>query len=88
MGHNVLPTQSPHPKSRDRGDTDRNIIGKVRGMREERRNRPARGYRLVEVTPRRRAGDEGRRENPGLTEKPEGIDQGLVKGYRPEKVTP
>ena len=88
MGHNVLPTQRHYPQSRDKGNTERNTIGKVRGMREERGNQLAKGYRLLGVTSRRQARDEGHRENPGLTEKPDGIDQGPVKGYRPVKVTP
>ena len=88
MGHNVLPTQRHYPQSRDKGNTERNTIGKVRGMREKRGNRPAKGHRRTEITPRRQAGDKGRRRNPGLIRKPEGIDQGPAKGYRPREANP
>ena len=54
MGHKVLRTQRHHPESRDKVDTNRKEIGKVRGVLGEIENLSARGYRPMEVTPRRR----------------------------------
>ena len=62
MGYNVLPTQRHYPQSRDKGNTERNTIGKVRGMRGKRGNRPAKGYRLTGVTSTMAAVIQGRCE--------------------------
>ena len=60
MGHKVRRTQRRHPESRDRVDTDRKEIGKVRVVLGERENRSAKRYRPMEVNIQRRQTVENR----------------------------